>query len=404
MKSQILKRIGPGMLIAATGVGAGDLAMAAFSGVHIGLSILWVILLGAFFKYLLNEALARWQIAENRTFLDGTFSQLPAFWRYFFLIYFIVWSFPVSAALMSAFGAASHALFPLFDATTDKIVYGIFGSLLAWWLIRKGGFSFFEKGMAFSILIMFITVLVTAIALQPNMGAVLNGLFIPKLPASGQELIWSIGLIGGVGGTVTILSYSYWIREEAHAHLPIKARRLDLALGYALTALFGMALVVIGSVISVEGSGVKLIIIMGNTLGSTLGPLYKWLFLVGAWSAIFSSVLGVWQGVPYLFADMWHKLYRPNTPVSTEDKAYRRFQLSLVTVPIIGLAIGFAHIQKIYAVLGALFIPMLTATLLYLGQKKEGIHFKNGVVVQLLLWVILLFFAYAGWLTVQKVL
>ena len=37
------------MLVAATGIGAGDLATAAFAGSKLGLAILWAVILGAFF-------------------------------------------------------------------------------------------------------------------------------------------------------------------------------------------------------------------------------------------------------------------------------------------------------------------------------------------------------------------
>ena len=37
----------------------------------------------------------------------------------------------------------------------------------------------------------------------------------PAHPAAhGEGIAWTIALIGGVGGTVTILCYGYWIREE----------------------------------------------------------------------------------------------------------------------------------------------------------------------------------------------
>ncbi len=48
------------MLVAATGVGGGDLAAATFSGAKLGVAILWAVHLGAFFKFVLNESLTRW--------------------------------------------------------------------------------------------------------------------------------------------------------------------------------------------------------------------------------------------------------------------------------------------------------------------------------------------------------
>ena len=37
--------------------------------------------------------------------------------------------------------------------------------------------------------------------------------------------------------------------------------------------------------------------------GETVGAIAGTVFLVGLWAAVFTSTLGVWQGVPYLFAD-----------------------------------------------------------------------------------------------------
>ena len=57
-------RIAPGILIAATGVGAGDLLMATLAGSELGLAILWAAVLGAFLKWFFTEGIAgRWRVA-----------------------------------------------------------------------------------------------------------------------------------------------------------------------------------------------------------------------------------------------------------------------------------------------------------------------------------------------------
>jgi hypothetical protein len=51
--------------------------------------------------------------------------------------------------------------------------------------------------------------------------------------------------MGGVGGTVTVLCYGYWIREENRQGAEdLRVCRIDLAVGYLMTALFGMAMVI----------------------------------------------------------------------------------------------------------------------------------------------------------------
>ena len=139
---QLLRLLGPGILVAATGVGAGDLATASFAGSQLGTAILWAALLGAFLKFVLNEGLARWQLATGDTLLEGAVLRFGRIVGWLFLPYLFLWSFFVGAALMSACGAALQALFPLFDdAERGRMVFGALSSLLGLVLVRAGGNS-----------------------------------------------------------------------------------------------------------------------------------------------------------------------------------------------------------------------------------------------------------------------
>ena len=51
------KLILPGILVAATGVGAGDLATAGFAGAKFGVGVAWAVVFGAVLKWVLNEGL-----------------------------------------------------------------------------------------------------------------------------------------------------------------------------------------------------------------------------------------------------------------------------------------------------------------------------------------------------------
>ncbi|RKZ36155.1 MAG: iron transporter [Gammaproteobacteria bacterium] len=411
MTNKLLSIIGPGILVAATGVGAGDLATASFTGAKVGLVVLWAVVLGAFFKFVLTEGLARWQLATGTTILEGAMRHFGRPVQYGFLIYFLAWSFMVAAALMSACGAAAQAILPLSDnPATGKIIYGIIHSLIGLGLIYRGGYQLFEKVMSVCIALMFITVITTAIFLQPDWHEVMNGLLFPNIfQADWEEFAWTIALIGGVGGTVTILSYGYWIREKGRLSpkdLPLC--RLDLAIGYIMTALFGIAMMIIGNHIHVEGGGASLIIILAEMLVGELGLIGKWAFLIGAWVAIFSSLLGVWQGVPYLFADLWRLIQTDDNPnqsaIDTNSKLYRGYLYALSIVPMLGLWIGFANMQKFYAIIGALFLPMLALTLLRLNGQSIGSQYRNHPLTTVILIFILFFFLIAAGLTLKKVL
>ena len=227
---------------------------------------------------------------------------------------------------MNACGAALHAIWPLGSASTDKIIYGIAQSVLTVVLIQFGSFRLFERVMSGLVALMFAIVVASAVAIGPDWPAVLSGLFIPSIPhADGAGLSWTLALIGGVGGTVTVLSYGYWIREEGRqGPEEIRTCRIDLAVGYAMTAAFGLGMVIIGSTfLKLEGDpnkGVAFVTELGNQLEGRLGwlgPAARWGFVIGAWCAVYSSMLGVWQSVPFLFADGWRLVRSPQPQAET---------------------------------------------------------------------------------------
>ena len=407
----LLATIGPGILVAATGVGAGDLATATFTGTKLGTAILWAVVVGAVLKYVLNEGLTRWQLATGTTLIEGTVRHLGRWASWGFLLYLLLWSYLVAMALMSACGVALHAIFPVFEeAAMGKIVLGSLQSVLAVLLIRRGGYALFEKCMSLCIGVMFVVVVVTAVALGPNLGEVVTGLLWLRIPDfRGEGLAWTIALLGGVGGTVTVLCYGYWIREEGRTDgSQLSICRLDLAVGYTMTALFGIAMVIIGARIGeVDGKGATLVINIADTLQNTFpqgGVLLRWAFLIGAWGAFFSSLLGVWQATPYLFADLWGLMNRPSgvaTPatVDTSSTVYQSYLWGIALLPISGLfLLNFQSAVKVYAFIGAFFIPLLAIVLLLLNGNSRlvGENFRNRSWETGLLWLTLVTFLMAG--------
>ena len=401
--------IGPGLLVAATGIGAGDLATASFAGSHLGTAVLWAALAGAFLKFVANEGLARWQLATGTTLLEGVVRHFGRLTGWFFLAYLVFWTFFVASALMSACGVTLHALIPVFeDARNGKVAFGILSSLIGAVLVLKGGFSLFSSIMQVCIGLMFVTVLATAAIVWPGTEQVLHGLFVPSIPnPEGNGLSWTVALMGGIGGTVTVLCYGYWIREAGRTGKEdLRTCRIDLAVAYAVTALFGIAMVIIGSTIEIDGRGATLLVTLAEQLVESLGPAGRWIFLMGAAGAVFSSLLGVWQAVPYLFADLWGLLREPEresasgeTKVDTRSPAYLGYLAAMALLPMAGLFRGFGEIQKFYAVVGAWFFPALALALLLLNGRSKwvGKPFRNQPLTVAALAGVLLFFAWIAW-------
>ena len=70
-RTHLVKLVGPGLIVAATGIGAGDVVSATVGGARYGQLLLWCVVLGAFFKYVLNEGVTRVQLATGLTALES---------------------------------------------------------------------------------------------------------------------------------------------------------------------------------------------------------------------------------------------------------------------------------------------------------------------------------------------
>jgi Mn2+/Fe2+ NRAMP family transporter len=351
-------------------------------------------------KFVLNEGVARWQLASGETLLAGVLTRLARPLRLLFLVYLLPWSRFVGSALISACGVTGAALLPVFvSRERGQLVFGVLHSLLGIAIVRRGGFRLFERAMGAATALLFVTVAATAVLLAPDVSGVARGLFVPSLPEGPESLLWTLALVGGVGGTLTILAYGYWIREEGRTSLAdLRLCRIDLACGYAVTAFFGAAMVLIGSTIEVEGSGTGLIVALAERLDERLGPAGRLAFLLGAWAAVFTSLLGVWQAVPLLFADFLGLYKGARDGGGPASLPYRLYLYGLGLGPLLGLGSSFRSVQRAYALVGAGFLPLLALALFLLNGRRELLGAaRNSRATSVLLLVILCLFAVVGW-------
>ena len=393
--TSLLAVLGPGLAVAATGVGAGDVVTASVSGALYGTAILWAAVIGAVLKFALNEGIARWQLATDTTLLQGWGRHLRRPVIGAFLIYLLIWTYLVAGALISACGVAAHSVIPALGVEA----WGIIHSLIAAVLVLFGRYTLFERVMKVFIGLMFVTVVTSAILVRPDLGSVLQGLFVPSIPdGSGKFLL---GVIGGVGGSVTLLSYSYWIQERGWKGRYFASEvRLDLGVAYLLTAIFGLALIVVAADLRPEVmTGSEMALEIAGRIEEVAGGVGRWVFLVGFWGTVFTSMLGVWQGVPYIFADTinilrYGKLVRSSA--GTDSVWYRGYVFFIALPPMTLLLLNEpVWVILIYSIAGAVFMPFLAGTLLILNNRRKLIgSLRNGILINLLLAAALVLFMY----------
>src|SRR5215212_11189041 len=139
-----LKLAGPGLVVAATGIGSGDVVAATVGGARYGVMLLWAIAVGAFFKYVLNEGIARWQLATGLTALEGWAEYLPAWVKMYFGIYLVIWTVAVTAALTNATGLGiANLTGGRISQPWGAVLHSLFGCAF----VLLGGYGGFEKLM-----------------------------------------------------------------------------------------------------------------------------------------------------------------------------------------------------------------------------------------------------------------
>ena len=395
--------IGPGIVVAATGVGAGDLVATLIAGARYGEALLWAAVAGTILKIALAEGVGRFTLTSGRTMFEG-WSGLPGprlgrlNWAgAYFGVYVVVWGFVYGAAAMTASALPLTALFPALDLKTWGMVMGATGLTL----VMVGGYGLFEKIMATLVGVMFVTVVGLAVIVAPDVPRLLTGLW-PTLP--GGSGFYVLGLIGGVGGTITMAAYGYWLAAKGWRGPEfVRVMRIDNRVAYAMTGLFVVAMLIVGSeLLHASGtalqSGDRGLLDLGEVLEERFGRPVAVAFLVGFWATAFSSLIGVWQGVSLMFADfVSYVAGRPDDEALKGPRGlpFRAYAIWLTFPPMALLFLDRPYALIIaYGVLGSLFMPFLAGTLLWLLNSPRTPHeWRSGWISNGLLGISALLFA-----------
>lgn len=402
-----LRLIGPGLVVAATGVGAGDMVSSLTAGTEFGTVLIWAIILGAALKFALTEGLGRWYMATRTTVLDGWHSM--GWWATgYFMVYLALVTFFFGAAAPSASALAVTAMFP---GVMPLWAWAILHSVVFGFLICIiGQYELFERVMEVFVGLMFVTVVGLAILLVPNVGALAVSTVLPRMPEGSLPFV--LAVIGGVGGTFTLVSYTYWVRERGWRRPGwIPMMRTDLGVGYIATGIFMVAMLVIGAELlfasgtSIEDEGG--LVELSNPIAERFGPVASWLFLVGFWAAATSSITGAWNGGAYLFGDLVRTIRlipeeEGEEYLSERGFFFRAFLVWITFPPMLLLTFDEpVLIVIIYASLGAFFMPFLAITLIWLLNRRVDREYRSGLLSNLILGVSVLLFLYVG---IQEIL
>ena len=368
------------------------------AGAEYGITLVWALAAGVVVKMAITEGGARWQLATGTTLVEGWRNHLPRAGVLAFFLYFVVWSYFVAGALVSASAFVPAAVLP----SVPLPVWGILHATIALALVYAGRYELVVAVAKWLVALMFVALLAATALIIFRSGADWSTL----QTRSALSASYTLSLIGGIGGTVTLLSYGYWMREAGWSGSGrIGAARLDLAASFSLAFVFAAAMMFLSSQVEWAGEileeGPAICLKLADRIGAETGAIGRALFLIGFWGAAFSSVLGVWHGVPFLFDD-WIHLWRRTSPQGSRGAAYRGWAVYLTLAAISVLYLGRpVRFVFAYTIVGSLFFPFVIVTLLWLNNSRHlprGV--RNGGAVNLVLAAALGLYAYlavASW-------
>jgi manganese transport protein len=394
--ARTLRRIGPGMILAASIVGSGELVATTTLGAQAGYAALWVILLSCILKPVVQAELGRYTIASGETGLEGL-NRLPgpavagANW--------LVWAWAAMVLITllqvgAMFGAVSQVMNLLAPAVPVAAWVAIFLAL-SLVLLLGGGYERVEGLATLKVALFTLLTVLAAVVLarMPQYFAwadVAEGLRF-RLPPQGLATAVAVFGITGVGAS-ELCMYPYWCVEKGYARFTgpreetpawqerargwIRVMHVDIACSMVVYTLATVAFYLLGAGV-LHGMGLvpaarDMIPVLSNLYTQTLGPWALWLFYAGAVATLYGTIFAATAAQSRMFADMVQILGGfPRADYARRLAWRRRFVVFLTVVPA-GLFLLFESPVKMVVAGGiaqSLMLPLLSGAAIDLRHR-----------------------------------
>ncbi len=408
----ILRRIGPGMILAASIVGSGELIATTTLGAEVGFAALWIIVISCLIKPAVQAELGRYSIATGQTGLAGLNDVPGPRWK----VNWIVWGY-VAMSVMTRFqlgamfgGVAQtmHMIVPAISITVWILI--LLGITLA--LLLGGGYERIEglatlKVCLFTMLTMLCAILLTRRSDIFHWNEVWKG-FQFQLPGSGLATAVAVFGITGVGAS-ELFMYPYWCVEKGYARYTgprdgtpewklraagwLKVMHFDILATMVIYTIATAAFYLLGAGIlnklGLIPKSTETIAVLSRMYTETLGQWALPLFYIGAIATLYGTIFAATAADSRVFAD----LARLMGAFKSEDYAarvrYRNgFVWVLTIIPVILILIFKEPVGMVKAggMAQALMLPVISIGALYLHRKKMPEDAKSGPLMSFGLW------------------
>ncbi len=308
---QLLSVLGPGIFAIGYTIGTGSVTSMAKAGSQYGLQLLWVLFLSCLFSGVLMEAYGRMAAVTGGTSLHAVKRHLP-FGRTLAILILIgvaTAQYTCLGGILTLSSGAIYETLALYVPSLPKENYaatlGIAVVLIAlmYSLLMIGRYSFFEKVLAFFVMIMGITFLISMFVVWPS-PEILKQALIPSIPDEPGALLMIAAFRGYHDGGAHSSPDRYCAEREGVGVADLKEQTLDSVVSASLMFLIsGSIMVVAAGALARTARRSSKILDMVHTLGSPAGRFAVALFMTGTLSAGLSSIFPILMVAPLLISD-----------------------------------------------------------------------------------------------------
>jgi Mn2+/Fe2+ NRAMP family transporter len=417
----ILKQLGPGLIIAASIVGSGELIVTTKLGADVGFILLWFIILGCLVKVFVQIELGRYAIAHGRTTLQAIDRVPGPRLGFGWMVYFWLAMYVATFFQLAGIVGSIAEIFRLGGSTWDEQAWAIAVTLSCAVLLAIGRYRVIERVSSAMVagFSLFTILAVGALAWTPYSitPAQLASGFNWQLPDDFTIAFAAFGIIGV--GASELIYYPYWCLEKGYARAvgpndgsdawTLRARgwlrvlATDAWVSMVIYTGATIAFYMLGAAV-LHGKGVRvtdqdLIASLSHMYSESFGVVGLWGFLLGAFIVLYSTVFIATASNGRLCADLLNMcgLLRRQ---SDRDHA-RLVRVTSALLPIVYLTLFVfvkrpLHLVLIGALAQALMLPLLCLAALYFHHRESIPQLRAGFVWTLCLWTSSLLMMSAG--------
>ena len=409
---ETLKRIGPGMILAASIVGSGELIATTTLGAQVGYTAFWVIVLSCLVKPVVQAEMGRYIIASGETGLAG-FNHVPG---PRLKVNWIVWAWAAMTLMTllqvgAMFGGVSQVMNLLIPAVPVKLWVMIFwGITLA--LLLGGGYERIErlamiKVGLFTMLTFLAALLLIRMPQYFSWHEFLEG-FKFKMPGEGLSTAVAVFGITGVGAS-ELFMYPYWCVEKGYARFTgrreetaqwdrrargwVRVMHVDIIASMIIYTVATVAFYLLGAGIlhgmgKVPAAG-DMISVLSNIYTQTLGEWSLWIFYAGAIFTLYGTIFAATAANSRVFADMFRLMGFFRADDYRKRVKYRNtFVVILTLIPVALYLLVESPVKMVVAggLAQAMMLPVIALGTLYLHHRRLPRQIAPPRVITIALW------------------